>query len=74
MDLPQIDPHNTIQPPQSVKPRRVSPRSLPEYDLVHNPCVRGGSQADLYDNWIRLSLTQDDTVCFGNFGELCSQP
>ena len=52
MGLPQSDPHNTIRPPQSVKPRRVSPRSLPECNLVRNPCVRGGSQADLYDDWI----------------------
>jgi hypothetical protein len=52
VDLPQSDPHNTIRPPQIVKPQRVSPRSLPECNLVRNPCVRGGSQADLYDDWI----------------------
>jgi hypothetical protein len=52
VDLPQSDPHNTIRPPQTVKPRRVSPRSSPECNLVRNPCVRGGSQADLYDDWI----------------------
>jgi hypothetical protein len=74
VDLPQSDPHNTIRPPQTVKPRRVSPRSLPECNLVRNPCVRGGSQADLYDNWILLSLSQDANVCFDNFGELFSQP
>ena len=43
VDLPQSDPHNTILPPHSVKPQRVSPRSSPECNLVRNPCVRGGS-------------------------------
>jgi hypothetical protein len=57
-----------------IKPRRDNLCCSLERDLVHNPCVRGGSQLCLYENWILLSLSQDANVCFEFFGKLSFTP
>jgi hypothetical protein len=44
--IPLSDPHSTIQPLQTVEPRRDNLHNSPECDLVRNPCMRGGSQED----------------------------
>jgi hypothetical protein len=46
MGIPLSDPHNTIQPLQTVEPRRDNLRNSHECDLVRNPCMRGESQED----------------------------
>jgi hypothetical protein len=44
MGIPSSDPQYMIQPLQTVEPRRDNLHNSLECDLVHNPCVRGGSQ------------------------------
>jgi hypothetical protein len=44
MGIPSSDPQYTIRPLQTVEPQRYNLCNSPEYDLVRNPCVRGGSQ------------------------------
>jgi hypothetical protein len=46
VDLSSSDPQYTIRPLQTVEPRRDNLCNSPECDLVRNPCVRGGSQAN----------------------------
>jgi hypothetical protein len=44
MGIYSSDPQYMIRPVQTVKPRRDNLHNSPRCNLVHNPCVRGGSQ------------------------------
>jgi hypothetical protein len=73
MGIPSSDPQYTIRPLQTVGPRRDNLCNSPECDLMHNPCVRGGSQQDNttigFDSPYRKILS-----LFDRFGKLSFQP
>jgi hypothetical protein len=61
-----------VQPLQTVKPWRDNLHNSPEFDLVHNPYVRGGSQKAYtiigFDSpYLRMLM-----FVLKNFGELYS--